>query len=215
MSEPDPYRGRPPGLQRAVHVLRSEGARVAVLKALDATVYARLRLLTRPTAGTTGPLPEGPEGRWVDPDVLTPFEDLRPGIVALARRRAARGDRCFATFESGELASVRWVSTGIARLEHLGLDLTLPPTVAYAYDMWTDPRSRRRGHGRAGNEAMRALLVADGIDETLRAVVPENTAALALAAASPGIREVGTAYRLGHGRLAWRFVRWSQPLITG
>ncbi len=120
-------------------MLREEGLQVALWKALDATVYARLRLLVRPIAGAAGVLPEGVEGRWVDPDALEAFEDLRPGIVALARRRAARGDRCFATFESGRLTSVRWVSTGIARLEHLGLDLPLPPTVAYAYDMWTHP----------------------------------------------------------------------------
>ena len=194
-------------LRNAWPTLREAGWRTFLAKALDATVYSRLILYTRPVGDAPAPaLPPSVSAGWVASERVAALERDRPGITAAARERATRGDRCFAIELDGELRNVRWIAVGRAWIDHLSLELPLGPHGAYHYDLWTHPETRRRGLSALGDRALLAELARAGVTSVTRAIVPWNAAGIGSARAA-GFREAGTAFRAGLGALAWRGVR--------
>jgi GNAT superfamily N-acetyltransferase len=167
-------------MTRAVEVARTEGARALFFGALAETFYRRLHLYEReltspgPPAAFDGELSFG----WVDEDSVPEYERLRPGGASKARARLRAGHRCFGTWLDGGLVAVRWVATGSPQVEYLELSLTLEDGAVYHYDSFTSPSHRRRGLSAASQAALAAALAAEGRTRIVRAVLPENRAAV-------------------------------------
>ncbi|MDQ3823160.1 MAG: hypothetical protein M3321_07960, partial [Actinomycetota bacterium] len=113
----------------------------------------------------------------------------------------AAGHRCFGAWRAGRLVAVRWLATGAPHVEYLDLDLELADGDVYHYDTFTDPAERRRGISLASQARLFEALREDGHRRALRAVLPENRAAIADAVRA-GFRPRG---RVGYVKLGpWR-----------
>lgn len=194
-------------LLRAVQVVREEGPRSLLLKALGETVYRRLDLWERNLRAELSPSDDaGLAFDWLGHDRLDAYEALRPGHRARAAARLEAGHRCFATSLAGRLVAVRWLATGDPMVEYLGFRLPLAPGEVYHYDTYTDPALRRRGISAATQRRLFTVLRGEGYERAVRAVLPENTAAVR-DAESAGFEAGG---RMGFVQLGpWRreFVR--------
>jgi GNAT superfamily N-acetyltransferase len=195
-------------LARAVEVLRTEGVRALVSRAASETVYRRLALVERELENPLDvDVPSGLEFGYLDERELDEYERLRPGERDRAAARLAAGHRCFGTWAAGRLVAVRWLATGSPHVEYLDLFLPLPPDAIYHYDTFTDPLQRRRGISAATHGRLFSVLREEGFRCTVRAVLPENRAAVGDALRA-GFRASG---HIGYIRLGpWRrpFLRW-------
>ena len=184
------------------------------MRALGETVYRRLVLYERdlgePASGRATPA-EAVRYGFLSADQLDEYAVLRPGRRAHAAARLAAGDRCFATWLDGRLAAVRWLATGSPHVEYLDLRVPLAADEIYHYDTFTAPAVRRRGVSAASQDALASVLREEGYRWVVRAVLPENRAAIADAARA-GYVACG---RIGYVRIGtWRrgFVRWRRDL---
>jgi hypothetical protein len=185
------------------------GPRAVSMRVLGRSVYRRLEWLELPLRD---PLPRV--------DALVPLEvaflggDDTDEIAALRREigsleilaRFARGDRCFGARHDGKLVSVSWIATGVARIDYLGLAVTLPPGTAYRYDLWTDPRMRNLRIAPAVGSRLSRLLAGEGIDTLVAAVLTENRAGMANVLRL-GYRRAGLVGRVGIGPVRRGFRR--------
>ena len=136
---------------------------------------------------------------------LDAYEAFRPGRGAEAAARLAAGDRCFATWLDGRLASARWLATGSPHVEYLDLALPLAPGDVYHYDTFTDPSLRRRGISAASQARLFSVLREEGFRRAVRAVLPENRA---------GMRDAERAGYRPTGRIGYVGVgRWRRPFV--
>jgi ribosomal protein S18 acetylase RimI-like enzyme len=165
---------------RARDVVRTEGPRALVFRVLAETCYRRLSLYEQVLPGPIQPGKPHDELSfgWLDESGVLEYERLRPGAVDKARARLRAGHRCFGTWLEGELVAARWVATESARVEYLDLALTLEDGEAYHYDSFTAPGHRRRGVSVASQVELAATLAAEGRTCIVRAVLPENRAAI-------------------------------------
>lgn len=190
-------------LKRAVELLREDGTRALVTGILGELGYRRLLLYESELGAAPPPAQSVPgvEFGWLDDSLLAEYEKLRPRGSGHAAARFRAGDRCFGTWLEGELVAVRWVALGEAHIEYLDLRLPLGPEEVYRYDSFTSPKHRRRGLSSASQARLSEKLREEGIERIVRAVLPENRAAVA-EAAKTGFRRVG---RAGYLRLGpWR-----------
>jgi GNAT superfamily N-acetyltransferase len=175
-------------ITRAVEILSTEGPRSLVFRALAKTFYRRLLVFEE----EVGELPAPPE---------TEYERLRPGCASQAKARLRAGDRCFGTWLDGELVAVRWIATGAPIVEYLDLPLPLADGEVYHYDSFTSPSHRRRGLSSVSQARVADALRREGRRRIVRAVLPENRAAVR-DAEKAGFRRAG---RIGFVRLGpWR-----------
>jgi hypothetical protein len=179
------------------------------MRALGRTVYRRLEWMERPLHPVRPPL-----------DALVPVTDgflgsadaaeiarLRPSLgTSGVAERFARGDRCFGSRHEGRLVSLTWISAGAARIEYLGLALTLPPGTAFQYDRWTDPAMRGLRIAPSSGSRLCSALAAEGYRLLTCCVLRENAASMANAHRG-GYREVGTIGWIGIGPLRRAFRR--------
>ena len=176
--------------------------RALVVRAASETCYRRLILfehdLREPLAVDVAP---DLEFRFLDEQDLDAYETLRPGTARQAADRLASGDRCFAAWRDGRLVAVRWLATGSPHVEYLGVQLRLADGEVYHYDTFTDPSERRRGISLASQARLFEALRRDGNRRALRAVLPENRAAVGDATRA-GFRPCGRIGYVGLGR--WR-----------
>jgi GNAT superfamily N-acetyltransferase len=194
-----------------VELLRAEGPRSVVLRALGETVYRRLLLVERDlrSAEPVATAPLGLRFAFLDESGLDEYAAFRPGRRAQAAERLARGDRCFATWLDGRLAAARWLATGSPHIEYLDVRLPLADGEIYHYDTFTDPALRRRGVSTAGHDALLPLLSDEGYRWSVRALLPENRAAFADAARGGYVARGRIGYvRLGP--LRREFIRWDR-----
>lgn len=173
-----------------------------VARAASETVYRRLTLVERELEEPLDvEIPPGLEFGDLDEHGLDEYERLRPGQRERAAARLAAGDRCFATWADGRLVAVRWLATKAAHVEYLDLLLELANGQVYHYDTYTDPGARRRGISAASHARLFETLRAEGHTSSVRAVLPENRAAVADSARA-GYRTIG---RIGYVKLGpWR-----------
>jgi GNAT superfamily N-acetyltransferase len=189
-------------ITRALEVLRTEGPRSLLFRALAEIVYRRLLIFEQEldefALATASPdLSFG----WLDESRLEEYERLRPGHAGQASARLRAGDRCFGTWLDGELVAVRWIATGLPRVEYLDLALPLADGEVYHYDSFTSPSHRRRGLSAASQARVADGLQREGVHRIVRAVLPENRAAVR-DAEKAGFRRAG---RIGFVRLGpWR-----------
>jgi hypothetical protein len=190
---------------RALEVLRNEGVRALVARAAAETIYRRLVLLERPCAEPLDvEIPSGLEFGYLDETALDEYEALRPGHRARATERLAAGHRCFATRLDGRLVAVRWLAISRANIEYLDLPLEIPAGAVYHYDTFTDTSVRRRGISAASQARLFEALHAEGFQRAIRAVLPENRAAVADAARA-GYRPARRVGYIKLGRKRWTF----------
>lgn len=187
-------------------MLREEGLRALVFRALGETVYRRLLVVERDLR--TAAAPETPPALLCGfVDDAAEYDRLRPGRRAQAKARLAAGDRCWGTWLDGRLVAVRWLATGLPLVEYVDLPLPLRPDEIYHYDTFTDPTQRRRGLSAASQAALFPALRSEGFAWSIRAILPENRAAVADAARA-GYRPTG---RIGYVKLGRR----RRPFRTG
>jgi RimJ/RimL family protein N-acetyltransferase len=155
-------------------VLADEGPKSLAMRVASELGYRRLVLFERPVDTTPAPNPLGLELGWVGEDRLDELAQLRPDAVETARERLSTGDRCSATWLDGRLASARWVSTGEARIEYLGMTLPLADGEFYLYDTYTRPDLRGRGIAPDGQRLLFPRLAAEGYTSAACACLPEN-----------------------------------------
>lgn len=198
-------------IARAAQIAREEGARALLASVLSETVYRRLVLVERELTENLPPARHVPDAAygWLEETGLDAYERVRPGSRTRAAARLAAGHRCFATWLGDQLVAYRWVATGAPLVEYLGIRLPLAPGEVYHYDTYTDPAHRRRGISVATQENLFGVLRAEGYVRAVRAVLPENRAAIR-DAASAGFEACG---RIGFVRLGpWQheFIRRSR-----
>ena len=191
-----------------MQVAREEGARALVTKTLGETVYRRLDLVERGLQEDLPPSREAPElsYSWLDETGLDAYERLRAGSGEQAAARLADGHRCFATWLGDRLVAVRWVATGAPLVEYLGIRLPLAAGEVYHYDTFTDPTLRRRGISAATQGQLFRVLRGEGYVRAVRAVLPENRAAVRDAAAT-GFEACGKMGFVQLGRRRREFIR--------
>jgi ribosomal protein S18 acetylase RimI-like enzyme len=195
---------------RAREVAAQEGLRSLAMQVAAALGYRRLVLFERPVDGTPAANPLGLEVGYLEPGAVGEYEALRPGEGETARRRWAEGDRCIASWLDGRLVSVRWLATGSAPFEYLGVRLPLADDEFYLYDTHVDPSCRGSA---IANHAMRlfyARLAAEGFHVGLCACLPENRPAWRSLEKST-FERAGRIAVLRIGRLHRTFVRRRPP----
>jgi GNAT superfamily N-acetyltransferase len=187
---------------RAWEVLRPEGPRPLLFRALAETAYRRLLIFELELGGSPGGAEfPGLSFGWLDESRLAEYERIRPGHAGRAGARLRSGDRCFTTWLDGELVAVRWIATRSATVEYLDLVLPLADGDVYHYDSFTSPSHRRRGLSVASQARLADALRREGRRRIVRAVLPENRAAVR-DAEKAGFRRAG---RIGFVRLGpWR-----------
>jgi hypothetical protein len=196
---------------RALELLREEGPRSLLFGALGETLYRRLLIVERDLRSAE-PLATPPPGlrfEFLDESGLDEYATLRPGRRTHAAARLAAGDRCFATWLEGRLVAVRWLATGSPPIEYLDTTLQLFDDETYHYDTFTGPDVRRRGVSAVSQEALFPRLRDEGYRWSVRAVLPENRAAVADAARGGYVARGRIGY-VGLGRLRRDFVRWDR-----
>jgi ribosomal protein S18 acetylase RimI-like enzyme len=87
-----------------------------------------------------------------------------------------RGNTCFIAWRGDRPVGFAWLSEPGATQE--ALPLALPPGVAYGWDLWVDPRERRRGVGSALVRARLTCAYERGFRRAWRVVIESNRAAL-------------------------------------
>ena len=201
-------------LARAFEVLRTEGPRSLVLRALGETVYRRLLIFELELGALPAPPPAAPNLSfgWLDESRLAEYERLRPGHAHEADARLRGGHRCFGTWLEGELVAARWIATGSPRVEYLDLTLPLEDGAVYHYDSFTSPGHRRRGLSAVSQARLAEALRNEGRRRIVRAVLPENRAAVR-DAEKAGFRRAGTIgfVRIGPWRRDFRRAREAGP----
>jgi GNAT superfamily N-acetyltransferase len=198
---------------RGAELLREEGARALAVRALGETVYRRLLIFERDLHEPPPSLDRAPAVVFdlLDEGGLAAYEALRPGRLAQATARLAAGDRCLAGWSDGRLVAVRWLATGSPHVEYLGLRLPLAPDEIYHYDTFTDPALRRRGVSIAAQRALFPRLRDEGYRWSVRAILPENRAAVADAARG-GYERRGRMGYVRIGPFRREFLRWDREL---
>jgi hypothetical protein len=183
--------------------------RTALVGALAHTVYRRLEWLELalavdlPVIEARVPL----ELSFLDLDEAEEVASFRTEIdAAEVRNRFARGDRCFGARFEGELASITWIATTMARIDYLGLALKLPAGIAYQYDRWTHPDLRGLRIAPASGSQLHRGLAREGFGTLAAAVLVENRAAMANALRA-GLLPVATIGWIGIGPLRRPFRR--------
>jgi ribosomal protein S18 acetylase RimI-like enzyme len=195
-------------LSRAREVVRTEGPRALVFRALAETLYRRLILFEQELDGiVSANVGQGLSFSWLDESALPAYAKLRPGSAEGAADRLRAGHRCFGTWLEGELVGARWVATESPRIEYLDLVLPLEDGEVYHYDSFTSPSRRRRGVSVASQAELATTLAAEGRTCIVRAVLPENRAAVR-DAEKAGYRRRG---RIGYVRVG----RWRRELLFG
>ena len=194
-------------LRRAADVVRNEGARSLVFGMLAETFYRRLLVFELELAGRP-PAHEPPADLsfgWLEESRVSEYERLRPGRGGQAKSRLRQGHSCFGTWLAGELVGVRWVATGAPLVEYLDLSLPLADGDVYHFDSFTAPEHRRRGLSTISQAKLAELVERDGRRRIIRAVLPENRAAVR-DAEKAGFRRQGCVgfVRLGRWRREFR-----------
>ena len=80
-----------------------------------------------------------------------------------AAGRLARGCRCFAIAERGQVVAYGWVSTGPEWVGELGVEMRPAANEAYVWNCFTLPEHRRRGHYRSLLTGIVAAARAEGL----------------------------------------------------
>ncbi len=198
-------------LQRARSILREQGFRVLVWKALGETVFRRMRYFERALAE---PIPQiVPRSRVLLEELgghqLQEYLLFRP--EASAREVSARlraGNRCFVARSQGRIVHARWaIITGRPRCEVLGVELPIAGDCAYVCESLTLPEMRGLGIAAAVDAFMLRRLRESGLRAATLVVDPDNRAGIRTAAKT-GYRAAGwvAVIRLGPWR---RLIRWS------
>ena len=160
----------------------SGGPRAIAMRVLGRTIYRRLIWMELD-------LDQRPAG--LDPSVPLEFSFLgvadldeiaafRPGLSrASAEERLHQGHRCFGARHDGRLASTRWIATGWAPMEYLGVAQKVPSGTSFLYDLYTDPAVRGLRIAPATASALCRVLEEEGVRTVTAAVHPDNAPALA------------------------------------
>ena len=170
---PQPMRRRPDG--------RLAAARSFVMRGLGMTFYRRLEWYER-RFGVDIPLVEAGvplEPGFLDLETALGWTSVHPHLdAAEVRKRFARGDRCHGSRYDGRLVTASWISTGTARIDYLGLTLTLPADAFYHYDRYTVPDLRGLHIAPATGSHLGRALAAEGLTMLTCTVLQENVSAL-------------------------------------
>lgn len=186
---------------RAWQVLREEGIRSVWFRSLGVFGYRRLFLLRRPLSEPIAACaPSLPVGiGWLVPADAVAYRAFRDTVGPDdAARRLAEGDRCLVARHDGRIVGAMWGSTVRAWSPYLGRDLPLAAGEAYQFDAYTSPAVRGRGIAPALSVAWLVSLRDEGCSAAVRAMLPENTAALR-AHAKAGYRVTGIVRSVGLG----------------
>jgi GNAT superfamily N-acetyltransferase len=173
---PGATRWRPrAALGRVVELARSEGLRVALIKALGETVYRRLDVveLRLPVTVDVEPEPEL-ERRFLHADDQRAYEELHADAPEELGRRLAQGHRCFGVWLDGRLVATRWFATERAPIEYLGREVPLQAGELYLYELYTAPAARGQSLTRAAGAGAVAALSSEGASRLVGVVLPEN-----------------------------------------
>lgn len=189
---------------RAGEVLREEGLSGLRVRALDATVYRRLIMVSRPLEM---PAPDPPaEAGEVDfsflgVDEAPAYALLRPDSAAVeTERRLLEGHRCLVGRRDGELVHARWFSSKRLDSAYLGLSFELCPKVVYAHDVFTAAGARRLGISVSAPRHYRGILWEEGVRILLGSIWQGNVAGLRMVQAH-GHQRLGALGALRLGRL--------------
>lgn len=162
---------------RAVNVLREEGAKGFFFKLLGEIGYRRLLLLERPL---DEPVPEIKTTlpvsiRLLDKTELDEYLAFRPeNGPSLIADWFDSGHRCFVARHEKQLISASWAATRRARIYYLDCEISLTPDEVYVYDSFTNPDFR----GKSVSAAIRAEIIrhfrAAGYRRMILGTEPEN-----------------------------------------
>jgi hypothetical protein len=195
--------------RRVSSVLRTGGVRELWWRALGITFYRRLTCFV---LRMEQPIPEPAAHQplsfsWLGEIDADAYLRLRDDQTAdLVRARLARGDRCLiARMNGGDLVAVRWIVTGVAPIDYLGLAFKLSPGAAYVYDVFTGQSDRGQNIAAAMSCEMVRRLRSEGWSSVVATVLPENLAGQRLTRGR-GYDEVGRVgcFRLGPWRIPIR-----------
>ena len=150
-------------LQRAVYRLYRR--RTALLFEEDVTRVSQARL------------PAGVEVRVLgDRDWTSITGALTTRVLKRFRRNLTPWNTCLVAWRGERPVGYTWFSEPGATVEEL--PLRLPPDAAYGWDLWVDPRERRRGVGSALVRARLAYARERGFVRAWRIVIDSNLPAL-------------------------------------
>jgi hypothetical protein len=154
-------------------------ADVQVLKGMT----AHLRDVTDPDLFEA----DGYEGRFATMDELMPYAETgeHEFSIAFVRRAFARGDRCYALFHQGTLASHGWYSNRPTAIDPY-FDLHFDPAYTYMYKGYTAPAYRGQ------------RLHAVGMCRALRTVTEEGKRGLISYVFSNNFASLRSVHRMGY-----------------
>jgi hypothetical protein len=162
-------------MARVVELARSEGMRIALVKALGETFYRRLDVVELRLPVTVDVEPElALELRFLHADDQPAYEGLHRGGSTELRERLERGHRCFGAWLDDRLVATRWFATGRAPIEYLGREVPLQPGELYLYELFTAQDVRGHSVTRAAGAGVVAALSSEGARRLVGAVLPEN-----------------------------------------
>jgi ribosomal protein S18 acetylase RimI-like enzyme len=196
---------------KAWQVARSEGPANFWFKLCSALGYRRLILFERKVTPPGGEL-SLPPGAWLqllEEAQISDYLRFRPEVRAAdIRRRFRAGHLCFVVGSTEHILSATWVALRRADIDYLQWELPLGNNEAYVYDAYTLKDWRGSGLSSTLSAFISEQLQRRGITRSWRAVMPENSAAMAMQS-KLGSRPVWriTSLRLG----PWRWLGRSSP----
>ncbi len=197
-------------LSRTLEVLREEGPRSLLFKALGETVYRRLWIIER-EPGKTALVDQcrlGVECRPLEASQIEAYLRLRPEArAAEIAQRLEAGHNCFAVWLGDRIVNARWIGAGRCRIEYLDFDVELSPDAVYLYETFTAADLRGRRVTSAGVAYLDAWLRRNGVRRMLAAIGPENQAVFR-SAERGGFRRAGKVGYVGVGAARYRFCRY-------
>ena len=129
------------------------------------------------TGLTQAPPPAGVEVRVLcDRDWASITGALTTRSLKRFGRQMTPQNTCFIAWDGERLIGYTWLAESGAPVEEL--PLPLPPDVTYGWDLWVDPRERRRGVGAALVRARLAYGRERGYPRAWRIVIDDNRPAL-------------------------------------
>lgn len=139
-------------------------------------------------------------------ELVTSGEDwFFPGAVEKSLRR---GERCFALFANGSLATTIWYSPG--PLEQFGLQLTASPNACFAHRRYTRPEWRGRNLATWASLFGRERLCAEGVNWTIGTIYTTNASSIAQSLKT-GAQRVGWIFRVGPDSWNWSLLIATHP----
>ena len=196
-------------LRLGVELLRTDGFRAVLTKALGRVVYRRVIVAAADMDRDYSAPPCTIEMtiEKLRPDDVDAYVAFAPNADAnRVRRQLAAGSRIYAAWSDGRIIGAGWLDSETALFDAVGASVPLHPRTVYARGSYTVPELRGRNVATVGYVTALKLLRDEGFERAVGFVLPEARSSLG-PIAKAGLERVGSLGWFGLGSFRIYFFR--------